>query len=141
VVLLMFIKTQLAVILGPALLAWVIIYCVVTFRRRRAKADPVQRAWSEFRLSTIGTGVILLLLWFALPQTPILSTFGYPADLASISQPQNLLKYLQDYNIALVRTTEVVHWLLFIFVWWFLAAIYSFSKNMGLSAIPREISH
>jgi hypothetical protein len=99
-----------------------------------SEADPIKRAWSELRWSTISAGTILLVLLSALPATPVLSTFGYPADLGAVSQPQRLLSLLQDYNRALVRTTEVVYWLLFIFVWWFLVAVYSLSRTITATA-------
>jgi hypothetical protein len=77
---------------------------------------------------------MLIVLWFALPSTPSLSTFGYPADIEAIRQPQRLLYYLQDYNRALVRTTEAVHGLLFVIVWWFLSAVHSLLKSLPLAA-------
>jgi hypothetical protein len=70
---------------------------------------------------TIIFGIVLILLWFALPSTPSLSSFGHPYDVSDINTPEKILKYLQKYNDAIVRTTEVVHWMLFTLVFWFLA--------------------
>ena len=81
-----------------------------------------------------GIFIFLLLLWFLLPQTPVLSTFGFPQSVEDIQSAKHLLRYLQDYNRALVRTTSVLHWFIFVFVWWFLTAIYSLSK--ALSNVP-----
>jgi len=132
----MFINTKLIYILGPAIGFWVVVSLVVGLRLAK-ESDPVKRAWAYFKLATIGTGTMLMLLWFALPSTPSLSTFGYPAEVAAVSQPQRLLNYLQEYNRALVRTTEVVYGLLFLFVWWFLQALYALSKALT-SATHRE---
>jgi hypothetical protein len=136
-------QTPLAQILLPALCAWAL---VLLLMRRRADGkwpfapitnpDPIKRAWAELKWSTMSAGTILVLLLMELPATPVLSTFGYPANLQAVSQPQQLLSLLQGYDRALVRTTEVVYWLLFIFVWWFLMAIFSLSKAM--SAPSRE---
>jgi len=81
-------------------------------------------------------GAFCLLLWFLLPSTPVLSTFGYPKTEGDIQSASRLLKYLQDYNKALVRTTQVVHWFIFVFVWWFLTSYFYFSK-----AITSERKH
>jgi uncharacterized protein YggT (Ycf19 family) len=131
----MLIETDLSYILGPAILVWLVI-SVFLRRRPQSGTDPIKRAWTEFRLSIIATGSILILLWFALPSTPSLSTFGYPTDLAIVSQPKRLLSLLQDYNRALVRTTEVLHWVIFVMVWWFISSVYAFSKV--LASPPRR---
>jgi predicted membrane-bound dolichyl-phosphate-mannose-protein mannosyltransferase len=89
---------------------------------------------AEDGLATVATGVLLLLLWFLLPQTPVLSTFGFPQSVEDIQSPKRLLQYLQDYNKALVRTTTVLNWFIFVFVGWFLTAIYALSK--ALSKVP-----
>jgi hypothetical protein len=133
----MFIHARLASILLPVIVVWVVLLLIFRLRARH-EGDPVIRAWREFKFSTISTGVMLLVLWFSLPFTPVLSTFGYPAGLEAVSQPQLLLNTLQDYNRALVRTIDVVYWLLFIFVWWFLFTLYSFSKALTLAARQRN---
>ena len=79
----------------------------------------------------IAFAVFLAALWFALPNTPVLSTFGRPLELNSLNE---VLKYLQDYNDALVRTTEVVHSFLFFFLFGFLFGILEF-----FSVIRREV--
>jgi hypothetical protein len=76
---------------------------------------------------SIAVGAFLIMLWMLLPCTPVLSTFGNPKTVGEIQSPENLLKFLQDYNKALVRTTEVLHWFIFVFVWWFLAGLNMFS--------------
>ena len=39
-----------------------------------------------------------------------------------------LLDLLQNYNRALVRTTDVLYWFVFTFVWWFLTSYHDFAK-------------
>jgi ABC-type xylose transport system permease subunit len=129
----MFIDTQLSRILLPVLLALVVIAFASHLDARR-QTDPLRRAWVLFRFNTIAIGAVLLLLLFCLPSTPALSTFGYPSGVQAVTQPQLLLNTLQEYNRALVRTTEVVFWLLFLFVWWFLTSLYAFSKTVNAIA-------
>jgi multisubunit Na+/H+ antiporter MnhE subunit len=90
----------------------------------------MMRAWKAFKLSMVASCSILVLVWFMLSSTPSLSTFGYPQGVAVVSQPAALLSLLQDYNRALVRTTEVVYWLLFIIVWWLISSLHSFAKAL-----------
>jgi hypothetical protein len=133
----MFIDIDLYRILVPALIVIVVAALIV---RARISCQPTElhKAIAQLRLVTIATGVLLLLLWFLLPQTPVLSTFGFPHSVEDIQSPKRLLQYLQDYNRALVRTTSVVHWFIFVFVWWFLTAIYSLSR--ALSNMPHAQS-
>lgn len=131
----MFRDTSLVNILGPVILMWVVISVIVHFRSREATA--LKQATQRFKLATIGTGFTLIVLWFSLPITPVLGTFGYPNNVEVVKSPELLLTYLQDYNKALVRTTEVVHWLIFIFVSWFLTSLYTFSKAIAASAVEQ----
>lgn len=84
----------------------------------------------QYRLAFYG--LIMMILWFSLPITPSLSTFGYPEDVSDIESKEKLLKYLQRYNVAIVKTTEVVHHMIFITTFWFVAIISSMVKYMKL---------
>jgi hypothetical protein len=126
----MFIDTDLYRILGPAL-AVIVVASLIGRTRIRRQPNELHKAIDQLRLVTVATGVLLLLLWFLLPQTPVLSTFGLPQSEEDIQSPRHLLQYLQDYNKALVRTISVLHWFIFVFVWWFLTAIYSLSKALS----------
>ncbi|WP_146185044.1 hypothetical protein [Flavobacterium pallidum] len=84
----------------------------------------------QFRL--VFYGVVMIILWFSLPMTPSLSTFGYPEDIADIESKEKLLKYLQRYNVAIVKTTEVVHWMIFITVFWLLSIVSTLIKHVKL---------
>ena len=125
----MFIDIQLANILLPVVIFWVVVSVVVRLRQTK-EPDAARRAWMNFRLIAMAEGTLLVILWFALPITPVLSTFGYPKGLDDVSDPRRLLKYLQDYNRAVVRTTEVVQWLLFLLVFGFGSALYDFLKTL-----------
>jgi len=84
----------------------------------------------QFRLIFYGFVMAFMLFW--LPSTPSLASFGYPADIDDIENKQKLLKYLQDYNEAIVKTTEVVHWMIFITVFWFVSIISSIIKHFKI---------
>lgn len=123
----MFPGINTAYLLLPAIVLIVILNLV--FRRRsRALRNPIQRALIELRIGLGFSGAFAILLWFLLPSTPVLSSFGFPDSVQDVQPPERLLKLLQDYNRALVRTTDVVFWFLFVFVWWCLSSIYVFSK-------------
>jgi hypothetical protein len=74
----------------------------------------------------------MMILWFSLPITPSLSTFGYPEDIADIGSKEKLLKYLQRYNIAIVKTIDVVHYMIFITTFWLLLIINTLIKYVKL---------
>jgi hypothetical protein len=125
----MFIDTQLPYLLGPVILCWLVVSFVM--RRRQAnEPDAIKRAWMNFKLTAIGSGIVLVILWLALPSTPSLSTFGFPDGLDAVTDPRRLLRILQDFNRALVRTTEVVGWLMFLLIWVFGSALYDFLKML-----------
>ena len=125
----MFIDIQLANILLPVVVFWVVVSVVMRVRQTK-ESDAARRAWMNFKLTAIASATLLAILWFALPSTASLSTFGYPKALDDVSDPRRLLKYLQDYNRAVVRTTEVVHWFLFLFVFGFGSALYGFLRTL-----------
>ncbi|HZF02317.1 MAG TPA: hypothetical protein VE344_10525 [Methylomirabilota bacterium] len=91
-----------------------------------------------FKLMSIAVGAFLIMLWMLLPCTPVISTFGFPKTVGEIQSPENLLKLLQDYNKALVRTTEVLHWFIFVFVWWFLAGLNIFSTVLKVQLDAKQ---
>jgi hypothetical protein len=84
----------------------------------------------QFRLIFYGFVMAFILFW--LPSTPSLASFDYPADIDDIENKQKLLKYLQDYNEAIVKTTEVVYWMIFITVFWFVSIISSIIKHFKI---------
>lgn len=113
-------KINLIWILIPFIVAGVIYSKIV----RHKTGDPLRDNVKNVQIMFIVTGVVLAVLWLSLPSTPSLSSFGYPETVQDIGSQEKLLKLLQDYNRAIVRTTEVVHWMLFVFMFWILAAVY-----------------
>ena len=115
---------NLNVILLPVIIAIALVNIVAHWRISK-EASPVTKAINRVKLMTISIGAFWLVLWFALPSTSVLSSFGYPEEVRSLTEATS---YLQQYNRALVRTIQIVYWFLFVFVWWFLAVLYEFSK-------------
>ena len=130
----MFFESEFQSIFFPALIVVVVFVVGYSLWQRKNKND-LEKAVSLLKVNTIAVGVLSILLWFLLPSTPSLSTFGFPETVKEIQSNEQLLSYLQEYNQAIVRTTRVVHWFIFIFVWGFLAAVYSvikaFSNQQG----------
>jgi len=114
----------------PGLIAVAIIMIGYYFWQSKPK-NELERAILLLKVNTIAVGLLSILLWFMLPSTPSLSTFGFPETVKEIQSNEQLLSYLQEYNQAIVRTTRVVHWFIFIFVWGFLAAVYSVIKVLS----------
>jgi hypothetical protein len=94
----------------------VIVAGVVQWMTRGRDADRLEGAVAGLRVLVLAFSAAALVLWFSLPSTPVLSSFGYPKTVSDLSPPGRLLTLLQDYNRAIVRTTEVVHWFLFLFL-------------------------
>ncbi|MGA1983430.1 MAG: hypothetical protein ABSG84_13315 [Acidobacteriaceae bacterium] len=122
----MFINTPMWQIILAALLLSVPFFAIAQFKGSKL-TDPLARECERFRFRMIGLGVVLLVLLFALPVTAVLGTFGYPTSL----EPHSLLQQLQESNRALVRTTEVLYWLIFLLIWWLIASLFRFSKELG----------
>src|SRR5262245_5876370 len=123
----MFIDYDILYILGPALVLFVGMTIVMRLWYGKAE-DPLKNALRLFRFNMIMVGAFCVLLWFLLPMTPVLSTFGYPKSERDVQATKLLLNYLQDYNKALVRTTSVLYWFIFVFVWWFIASLFDFTR-------------
>src|SRR5687767_11394746 len=96
----------------------------------RREQDPLRKALKLVRLNLVIVGGFSVLLWWQLPITPVLSTFGYPQTEVDVQSAKSLLRYLQDYNRALVRTTEVLSLFIFVFVWWFIAMLFDLSRTL-----------
>lgn len=124
----MFINSDFYSIFGPAII--VVIIFIIGFKFWEGKKqDELGKAISFLKLNIFATGFLSIVLWFMLPSTPSLSTFGFPETINEIQSNEQLLDYLQEYNKAIVRTTEVIHWFIFIFVWGFLTSLYSVIKT------------
>ena len=112
----------------PAIIAVAIIMIGFYFWQSKPN-NELEKAILLLKVNTIAVGLLSILLWFLLPSTPSFGTFGLPETINEIQSNEKLLSYLQEYNEALVRTTEVVHWFMFIFIWGFLTSLYSVIKT------------
>jgi hypothetical protein len=123
--------------LGPAI---VVIGILAVFVRLRIRREPTElhKAIAFLKFSTLITGGFLLLLWFLLPCTPVLSSFGYPKTVADVQSATKLLAYLQDYDKAIVRTTMILYWFIFVFIWWFLSSVFALSKALTKMADEQQ---
>ncbi len=104
------------------------IFIIGSYFWQRKQKNELEKVISLLKVSTIAVGLLSILLWFMLPSTSILSSFGFPETVKEIQSNEQLLNYLQEYNQAIVRTTRVAYWFMFIFVWWFLASVYAVAK-------------
>lgn len=124
----MFIESDFYSIFGPAII--VVLIFIVGFKLWEGKKqDELEKAISLLKINIFATGFLLIVLWLLLPSTASLSSFGFPETIKEIQSNEQLLNYLQKYNEALVRTTRVVHWFIFIFIWGFLTSLYSVIKT------------
>jgi energy-coupling factor transporter transmembrane protein EcfT len=114
----------------PAMIA-IVIFIVGYYFWQRKRKNELEKAISLFKVSTVAVGLLSILLWFMLPSTASLSSFGFPETVKEIQSNEQLLNYLQEYNQAIVRITRVVYWFIFIFVWWFLVSVYSVTKAVS----------
>lgn len=95
-------------------------------------------AFYKMKLLLLLFGIYSLALWFCLPTTPTLETFGFPESANDIKTDQQILKLFQDYNKALVRTIEVVNWFLFGFIWFFMTNIYLYATHRENEFNPQQ---
>lgn len=120
----MFSNIDLLYIFGPSMIVGVILLRIVGRRISKQDATQLDKAIQHFKTTSIVFGFLLVILWLLLPSTPGLSTFGYPENISAIKGEAKLLNLLQEYNKAIVRTTQVLHWFLFLFIWWFLTTLF-----------------
>ena len=125
--------TQIPVLYVVAFLFLIyIIAYLVKFR------DKNVDAFYKMKLSLILFGIYSLVLWLCIPATPALETFGYPETVNDIKADEQILKLLQDYNRAIVRTTEVLKWFLFGFIWFFMTNIYLYATHRENEFNPKN---
>jgi len=105
-----------------ALVVVMMIALLVEHRTKGSQVHPLESALASFRIAGLAFCAAAVLLWFSLPSTPVLASFGYPHTLDQIREPRLLLELLQEYNRALVRTTEVLSWFMFLFVFYLIGS-------------------
>lgn len=124
----MFPNIDLLYIFGPAMLIATIFLVKIKNRSDKQNASELNKAIDYFKITSIVFGALLVILWLSLPSTPSLKTFYYPDDISAIKGDAKVLNLFQEYNKAIVRTTEVVKWFLFLFIWWFLTTLFGVAK-------------
>ena len=124
----MFRNIDLLYILGPAMIIATMFLMISKNLRNKQTSTEFSKAIEHFKITSIAFGALLVVLWLSLPSTPSLKTFGYPEDVSSIKGDTKLLSLFQEYNKAIVRTTEVLQWFLFLFIWWFLTTLFGVAK-------------
>jgi energy-coupling factor transporter transmembrane protein EcfT len=113
----------------PAVLV-VAIMIVLAKRKIDRESDTFKRALETVRLYVAITLLLSMLLWCLLPNVAVLGSFGYPTEANSLQDPALLLNYLQSYNKAIVRTTQVVQMFLLFFAALFLATLYVLTSEL-----------
>ncbi len=124
----MFHNTNLIYIFGPAIGIATVSLLIHKNRTNKQNITQLSKAIEHFKITSIVFGLLLVILWFSLPSTPSLKTFGYPEDISAIKGEAKVLRLFQEYNKAIVRTTEVLQWFLFLFIWWFLTTLFGVAK-------------
>lgn len=100
---------------------------------KRDTGDPLRDKLKDLEIMLIGFGVIVFIAVLALPSTPSLSTFGYPETVEDINSQKKMLRLFQEYNKAIVRTIDVMHWMLFIAAIWLTGTLYKLIKIMRIN--------
>jgi len=100
---------------------------------KRDTGDELRDKLKDLEIMLIGFGITIFIALLALPSTPSLSTFGYPETLEDIASQKKMLRLFQEYNKAIVRTTEVVHWLLFLSAIWLTGTLYKLIRVMRIN--------
>jgi Na+-driven multidrug efflux pump len=113
---------------GPALLVASFVLLVISIQSNKKDTSELSKAINHFKATSLLFGVLIIILYLSLPSTPSLKSFGYPEDISAIKKDTDILRLLQEYNKAIVRTTEVLQWFLFLFVWWFLTTLFGVAK-------------
>ncbi len=124
----MFTNYDLINYFGPALLIASVVLLVIRILSNKKDTTELSKAINHFKATSILVGVLIIILYLSLPSTPSLKTFGYPEDISVINKDKDILRLLQEYNKSIVRTTEVLQWFLFLFVWWFLTTLFGVAK-------------
>ncbi|MFP8488001.1 hypothetical protein ACKGJO_02790 [Gracilimonas sp. Q87] len=124
----MFLENNFYIIFGSSL--FVVLLFIIAFKFWEGKPDnELDKAISGLKINIFMVGFLSLVLWFLLPSTPSLQSFGFPQTVGDVQTSEQILNYLQEYNQAIVRTTDVVYWFIFVFVWGFLSSLYTVIKT------------
>lgn len=86
------------------------------------KTDEIDKAFLNFKISIVSTGILCMILLFLLP-TPSFFSFSIQT-VNDVQSNEEVIAYLQNYEAGLNRITQVLYFFIFIFVWGFLSSVY-----------------
>lgn len=124
-------ETPLSFIILPLTVVSFLFLYINKSRIEKRDISSKKKSVELFKSMTLVFGVTCVVLYLCLPTTPSLSTFGYPEDIEAINSNQRILNLLQTYNKAIVRTTSVLSWFLFFFVFWFISTLFIVLNKFG----------
>ncbi len=109
-------------------LTWIVIpFMLAAFGysriRRSRTGDKLRDNLHALQVMATMLMIAFMVLWLLMPYMSSFSTFGYPETVEDVNTPEKLLKLMQKYNHVITRTTEVVHWTLFLLAFWFMATL------------------
>ena len=116
-------SSDLYVLLLPAV-AFVIVFGVRWWIGRQQISD-VEKSIKSFIVINATFMFIMIALNSLLPRTAVLSTFGRPDEITSLKE---VVKYLQDYNDALVGIIEAMRAFFNLFIFWLVASLIELSR-------------
>ena len=90
--------------------------------------DQLKKAFYILKAQLAGLAFFFLLFAFALPSTPSLAVSGTSLTIDKLQNPDEMLLFLQRNNEALVRTTEVLFWTLFLIAFNLVGMLVQFFK-------------
>jgi hypothetical protein len=90
----------------------------------RQQISNVEKSLKSFMVINITFMIVMMGLNALLPRTASLSTFGRPDEITSFKE---VVKYLQDYNDALVGIIEAVRGFFNVFMFWLVATLIELS--------------
>jgi hypothetical protein len=115
-------SSDLSLFLLP-ILALVIILAVRWWIGRQPISD-VEKSLKSFMVINATFMFIMMAFNALLPRTAVLSTFGRPDEITSFKE---VVKYLQDYNDALIGTIETMRAFFNLFTFWLVASLIELS--------------
>jgi hypothetical protein len=116
-------------IFSPALVLSSLLLVLLRSRIKKKGGAPLSQALSDFKLTTLVFGGLVPLLCFLL--VPAMLAGGLPKDSATLQDEKLAWYFIRSGSQASERTAQVVMWFLFLFVFWFLPAVYKVIKALG----------
>lgn len=75
-------------------------------REKDSVGEADEGAWAGIRGRLVGIGAFGIYLLGNFPFHPVLGSFGYPKRAADVSSPEQVLRFLQEQNRAIVETAQ-----------------------------------